>query len=406
MKKISLVGLCFMTAAMAFAQADRLKDAEHMLKASTPDYAGALTVIKPALENPETAKNVNAWYTAGKAAAGVFEDAFKKVQLQQEVSPEQKDFAGKCLGDAYKYYLTALPLDSLPDEKGKIKPKKSKDIIKEMVNNYNYLSTAGNFCWEANDGQGAYDIWELYLTLPENPALAGKVAINDPAMAGNMMFIQGIAMLNTKDYNKALDKFRGAANTPYDNENIYIGGIQAALQTDNNPAVLEFAKKGYEKYGTKNTVFISELINDRIQNKDYAGAHEYVTVALDSVSDPVVKAQLLDVLGVVYETEEKMDQALDVFKQASELDPTNAKIFFDMGRILNNQAAVIDQKSEDTSKIDPAAMEGYVKAADAFERAYQLDESRFSQIPGILYRLYYRLGPGYEDNASYWEKLQ
>lgn len=406
MKKISLVGACLVTASMAFAQADRVKDAEHMLKGYTPDYAGALTVIKPALENPETAKNVNAWFIAGKAAAGVFEEAYKKVQLQQELTPEQKDVAGKALGDAYKYFLAALPLDSIPDEKGKIKPKKSKDIIKEMTSNYNYLSTAGNFCWEANDGQGAYDIWELYLTLPENPVLAGKVAVSDPSMAGNMMFIQGIAMLNTKDFQKAMEKFRQASGTPYDNENIYVGGIQAAMQLDNNDAVLEFAQKGYDKYGAKNTLFISELINDRIQKKDYAGAHQYVTLALDSVAEPTIKAQLLDVLGVVYETEEKYDEALKAFNEAAELDATNAKIFFDLGRILNNQAARIDEKSEDSTKIDPAALDGYVKAADAFDRAYQLDESRFSQVPGILYRLYYRLGKGYEDKAAYWEKLQ
>ncbi|MDE7024740.1 MAG: hypothetical protein K2O88_02530 [Paramuribaculum sp.] len=406
MKKISFVGVCLVSASMAFAQADRVKDAEHMVKGYTPDYAGALTVIKPALENPETAKNVNAWYIAGKASAGVFEDAYKKIQLQQELTNEQKNAAGKALGEAYKYYLAALPLDSIPDAKGKIKPKKSKDIIKEMVNNYNFLSTAGNLCWETNDGQGAYDVWELYLTLPNNPVLAGKLPQIDLAMAGNMMFIQGIAMLNTKDYQKAMEKFLQASKTPYENENIYVGGIQAAMQIGNNDAVIEFAQKGYDIYGAKNTLFISELINDRIQKKDYAGAHQYVTVALDSVSDASIKAQLLDVLGVVYETEEKYDDALKAFNEAAALDASNAKIFFDLGRILNNQAARIDEKSEDPSKIDPAAMEGYVKAAEAFDRAYQLDENRFSQVPGILYRLYYRLGKGYEDKASYWEKLQ
>ncbi len=406
MKKICLAGICLATASLAFAQADRIKDAEHMLKGYTPDYAGALTVIKPALENPETAKNVNAWFTAGKAAAGVFEDAYKKVQVQQDVATQEKNAAGKALGESYKYFMTALPLDSLPDEKGKIKPKKSKDIVKEMINNYNYLSTAGNFCWEAGDGQGAYDVWELYLTLPDYGPLVGKVALTDPAMAGNMMFIQGIAMLNAKDFQKAMDKFLAASNTPYENENIYVGGIQAAMQLNNNDAILEFAQKGYDKYGTQNTLFISELINDRLQKKDYAGAHKYVTVALDSVSDNSVKAQLLDVLGVVYESEEKFEDALKAFSEASELDASNAKIFFDLGRVLNNQAARIDEKSENSTAIDPAALDGYVKAADAFDRAYQLDETRFTQVPGILYRLYYRLGKGYEDKAAYWEKLQ
>lgn len=408
MKKISFLSVCLLAGFAASAQADRIKDAEHMLKGYTPDYAGAYTVIQPALTNPETKNNVNAWYIAGKAAAGKFDEVFKAQQMGQEVSADQKKIAGKSLGEAYKYYLTALPLDSIPDEKGKVKPKKSKDIIKELVGNYNYLTTAGNYCWEAGDGMGAYDVWELYLTLPDNPVMQGKVSITpeNMEMAGNMMFIQGLAMLDQKDFAKALKKFRDASNTPFDNQNIYVGGIQAAGQLDDNAAILEFAKKGYEKYGASNTLFISELINDRIQNKDYSGAHKYVTVALDSVTDNSVKSQLYDVLGVVYESEDKYDDAIDALNKAVACDDTNAKAFFDLGRLLNNKAARIDEKSENTNKIDPVALDGYIKAGDAFDRAYQLDETRFTQIPGILYRLYYRLGAGYEEKASYWEKLQ
>lgn len=408
MKKISLLGICFLTGLVASAQADRIKDAEHKLKGYNPDYSGAYTVIQPALTNPETAKNVNAWYLAGKAAAGKFDEVWKAEQLGQAITPEQKKEAGKSLGESYKYYMAALPLDSLPDEKGKIKPKKTKDIIKEMVNNYRFLSTAGNYCWEGQDGQTAYDVWELYLTLPENPILKGKVEITpeNMGMAGNMMFIQGIAMLDQKQYDKALKKFRDASNTPFENQNIYVGAIQAASQLDDQKSMLEFAQKGYEKYGASNTLFISELINDRLQNKDYAGAHNYVTVALDSVTDNTIKAQLYDVLGVVYESEDKFADAIDALNKAVECDDNNAKAYFDLGRLLNNKAARIDEKSEDSNKIDQEALDGYVKAGDAFERAYQLDETRFSQVPGILYRLYYRLGPGYEDKASYWEKLQ
>ena len=117
MKKISLLGICFLTGLVASAQADRIKDAEHKLKGYNPDYSGAYTVIQPALTNPETAKNVNAWYLAGKAAAGKFEEVWKAEQLGQAITPEQKKEAGKSLGESYKYYMAALPLDSLPDEK-------------------------------------------------------------------------------------------------------------------------------------------------------------------------------------------------------------------------------------------------------------------------------------------------
>ena len=47
-----------------------------------------------------------------------------------------------------------------------------------------------------------------------------------------------------------------------------------------------------------------------------------------------------------------------------------------------------------------------LQAAELFEKAFNLDEDTMSNVPGILYRLYYSLGQGYEEQTKYWEALQ
>ena len=42
-------------------------------------------------------------------------------------------------------------------------------------------------------------------------------------------------------------------------------------------------------------------------------------------------------------------------------------------------------------------------AAKLFEKAYEIDSTNLTNIPSILYRLYYRLGAGYEEQAETWK---
>ena len=92
------------------------------------------------------------------------------------------------------------------------------------------------------------------------------------------------------------------------------------------------------------------------------------------------------------------------FKKATELDDVNAKAYFDLGRMINNTVAAQLQDTSDNNVPEEQAKE-LLKAAELFERAYQLDEPNYPQIPGILYRLYYRLGEKYVDQTNYWKSL-
>ena len=153
-QRFYVILFCLASGLVSVAQSDVVKDAEHILSKAKPDYAGALKTIQPALENEESAKNPQAWYLAGKAALGVWDKLWTDLQVGADVNSDKKKDGARTLTDAYRYFTIALPLDSLPDAKGKIKPKYSKEIKKTLARYYRPFRNAGIFLYDAGDLQG------------------------------------------------------------------------------------------------------------------------------------------------------------------------------------------------------------------------------------------------------------
>ena len=131
MRKITILGAFVLAAFAANAQQNVVKDAERALKEDKSAKEVA-DIIKPALTDPTTSQQAQTWFIPGKAAYKQYDDllgkkAFGKLPEGGEV------LMGNLLLDGYKYFITALPFDSLPNEKGKVKPKYSKEIIHPTV---------------------------------------------------------------------------------------------------------------------------------------------------------------------------------------------------------------------------------------------------------------------------------
>ena len=71
MKRVLLtVALC-VAASVSFAQKKAVNEAQSIAKGSTPDFSEARTLIKGALENPETKDDAKTWYVAGFIVKGL-----------------------------------------------------------------------------------------------------------------------------------------------------------------------------------------------------------------------------------------------------------------------------------------------------------------------------------------------
>lgn len=404
MKKFCLLGLGLAAGLTLSAQADVVKDVEHALKEGSPNYEAALKSIQPALSNPETKDLAQPWYLAGKAGFGLYDQLYIQESLGNALDAAGKKKAGQALIDGYGYYFTAIPLDAQPDARGKVKPKYTKDMVKVMKNNYGQLRNAGAFLFEAQDFKGAYDAWELYVTLPNNPVLGKDAPASDPdTIVGNIMYYQMLAALSDDMNAQALAKVPEIDKTGYKNVDVYVYGIEAARRLNDTVAMLELAKKGYDMYGTQNIQFIGQLINEKLNANDFAACEKLVDEALAATQDNQIQSQLYDILGVVYEQENEDAKAIDCFDKAVSIDPNMAKAYYDKGRIIYNQAVKLDDESDGSQGSNEKVVAALLQAADLFEKAYGMDEDNLGSVPNLLYRLYYRLGQGYEDKADYWK---
>lgn len=224
MKKFSLLGICLFAAFAVSAQTDVVKEVDQALKASKPDYAEVLKKIKPALTNEATKNDPLAWKLAGQAGVGLYDAMFLKEQLGTPLNDEEKKAAGHGLLDCYVDYLTAVPLDVQIDKKGVAKPGKlTKGMVKTLNENYNSLQTAGILLFQAGDNMGAYDCWEMFVTLPENSVL-GKEAPKAPAdtVLGQMMYYQMLASLIDGRNDLALAKVQPTIKSGYENPEVYV----------------------------------------------------------------------------------------------------------------------------------------------------------------------------------------
>ncbi|MDE7411462.1 MAG: hypothetical protein K2M94_05420 [Paramuribaculum sp.] len=408
MKKISLIGLSLMSGLFALAQADAVKHAEHIIKSSNPDFVQAKEVITPALTNPETAETMMPWYLAGKANIGIYEAGYMQESLGNPMDAAQKKVAGHALIDAFNQYYKAMHLDSIPNEKGKIKPKKSKEMIKELAGLYPQIRNAGIFLIQAQDYNGAYDAWEIYAQLPGDARLGKEAPTADPdTILGETCYYQGAAMLAAKDgdYKKALNKLEQAEAYGYAPIEVYVYATEAARLLNDSTTMLEYAQKGYDKFGTQEISFVGQIINSKLAKNDYDECYRLIDEAISNTPEgnAPIMSQLYTVKGNLLDQQEKYAEAEQCFDKSIQYDDKNAKAYFDKARMIYNAAVRLDEEANNAQSQE--VKDQLLKAAEYFEKAYNLDEVNMTQIPNILYRLYYRLGAGYETQADVWKNM-
>ena len=414
MKKISLIGLSLFVAFAAVAQTTVVKDVERALKAPKPDFAKALVDIKPALTNPETAETMMPWYLAGKAGFGLFNDSYAQESLGQQLTAEQKSQAGMAYVDGYNNYIKALHLDSIPDEKGKIKPKKSKEIQKTLFGGYDNIYTAAVFLMQSNNYDGAYEAWELYVTLPGNPIL-GKTPVPQipDTIIGQALFYQATCMLASDQMNpdkakveKALNKLNDVIKTGFIQPEVYTYGILASNRLGNKEEKTKFAQAGYDAFGTSDITFVGELINNKLEVEDYDGALAYAdeAIAATKPEDKEILAQIYNIKGIVASRGEKFDEAINTLTQALALNPDYADANYYIAQAMLQKIERTVNADENLSMAD--YKDDLLKAADYLKKAYELDDIKFSSVPDNLYRIYYNLGKDYVEESKYWEQLR
>lgn len=394
MKKIALLTLGLATAFSGFAQLSVVKDAERAMKADKPAKE-VVSIITPAFENGETATLAQTWYVPGKAAFKQF-DKMLGVGQFKGLEEAEKLTMGHLLIDGYGYFAKALPLDSVPNEKGKIKPKYSKDIYNTLQGHVNDFSQYGVELYNGKDYQGAYEAWGIFCDLTTNPYIAKKLADAHVAptdtMIGEVSFNRALAAWNAENLPGALAAFEFAKNHSYQKKQLYDYALAVATNLHDSTKVYEICLEALPLYGQEDPMYIGQIVNYYLQRKQFDDAFRFINDAI--ASDPS-NAQYYVIQGILFENVDKKAEAKASYEKAVAVNPENAQAQYNYGRAICEEAyaasdaAPTNQAEYDKyykAKIEPL----FLQAAEILEKAYSLDNEN-RDVLMYLENIYYNL---------------
>lgn len=409
MKKILISGMLLAMGLTAVAQQSVVKEGEKKMK-SGGTVQEVVAVITPAFSDPSTKDLAETYFIPGEAGFKTYDKLFG---LKTFGKLEDKDKPVMCtnLIEGYDYLMKALPLDQLPDAKGKVKPKYTKKIVDHVTGHYNDFNSVAIDLWGLQDYANAYKAWDIMLSMPEKPefkeALEKSKKIFADSILGEIYYNQALAAWQIKDYDKALQAFMNARNKGYDKEQLYKYAAAVAQTAGYNDKLLEIAKEALPKYGKEEPLYMNLIINDYLIKKDYDNAFKCIDEALTTDPD---NAEYYIAKGIIYDNvvnlnattpeeiaknKETRRNAIDSFKKAAQVNPKNANAYYQAGRELCELAYILS----DEAPADPKSINEYFDstlkpvfedAARNLEQAYELDNQN-DNVLKYLENVYYNL---------------
>lgn len=393
MKKLTLAVLALAAAATASAQVDLVKSAERMVKDGA-EASAVVEAITPAFTNDETAGMALTWFVPGKASYAEY-DKLVGVKALGQLPEDGNKKMGHLLIDGFNYFVKALPLDSLPDAKGKVKPKYSKDIVSIVTGHAVDYTNMGAELFNDRDYEGAYEAWKIFTTLPTMPAIASKLPQYPDSIYGEIYYNTGLAAWQANRLDDALVAFLGAKDHSYKKKNLYDYAIAVASQAGKNDTLLALAEEALPLYGAEDDMYLAQVVNYYLQAKDFTKAFDIINNALGTKPD---NSQYYVIRGVLYENNEEKDKAIADYQKAMELDANNAKALWNYGRLLCEKAyRAADGAPTVEAQYIPYAEQNiyplFREAAEILERAYSIDQDNPDNrdILNYLENVYYNL---------------
>lgn len=399
MKRVLLtVALC-VAASASFAQKKVVSEAQSIAKGSNADFGEARTLIKGALENPETKDDAKTWYVAGFIEDQQFNaERAKQILGQQPNEPVMYE----ALYGILPYFQKAYELDQLPNEKGKVKPKYTKDIKSILSANHVYLFNGGAYYFDKQEYKKAYDFFNQYVEISELPMFEGTQTAEKDSTFMTVQFYAAAAASLAKDSRLAISALERAKNTPYRQYDVYqyLCYEYGEARTAQDSVMLEKTFEEGMQVFPDSIFFLNNLINTYIYSNRNEKALELLNVAIQKTPDD---ATLYNVMGHVYENGVKIGEAEKYYLLALEKDPNMTIALSNIGRVYYNQG--VNKLSEanminDSKKYQEElgmAKDLFKKALPYYKKAHEAEPEKMDNmiaLRGIYYNL--NMGPELE----------
>lgn len=417
MKKTTLTAVLLLSVICAFGQKKAVNRAFSEAKMENPNFQEARTTIQGALTDPESKDDAKTWYVAGFIENTYFE----KDNVQKTLGMTLKDGDGPmydALVKSYEYFLKSIALDTLPNEKGKVKPKYVKDIRKTLKQNIDGFANAGVYYFTQKDYKKAYDVWGIYLDIPQLSIMKGeKSGLPADSTIAILEFNRALAALQTQDHALAISALNEAKGNGYNQNDIYKYLVYEYEQTQDTVNLIQTLQEG-EKLFKNEMVEVKDEMGNTVMDENgqpkmqkentytlklinlyiYSGKYDEAIATLDAIlAEEPDKAEYWNVKGNLYESQKKYDQSIECFEKAIEIDPTYADALGNLGRIYFNLAV---QKNNEISSItdnvkyaearEKEVIPLFEKSRPYYEKAYELKPGE-PDYKYALRNIYYNL---------------
>jgi tetratricopeptide (TPR) repeat protein len=391
MKKIVFSLMLVAVSVTMFGQKSNVALAKDKALASTPDFSAAESAIQAALENPATKNEAETWYVAGTVYNAISEKEYAKELLKQKFD---QDLLGQSLIKAFGYYLKAYDLDQQPNDKGKIKPRYSKDIANIIRTYYTdgQLIRYGSYLFDQKRYADVVKAFDVYLQIPDLPMFQGKEALKKDSTYKMVKYYTAIAAINANDTTQAINLLEQLKNDNYELKNVYELLYQEYAAKKDTAQFVQILKTGASKFPAE-PFFLQNLINYFIYSGKNAEALTYLNKAIEE--EPNVP-QYQYVKGNLLEMNKDIDGARAAFEKALQLKPDYAEAEASIGRLYYNQAINLLLAANDIKDVTiynqkvAQATDIFKQALPYFEKAHQMAPKN-EDIISTLKKLYYRL---------------
>lgn len=394
MKKILIFTLCAAAAAGLCAQ-KKVVDQAKKLEGKSDRLTEARALIQEAIANPETANQANTYYVAGNIELKSYDGDILRLEINKnDASVSDADMADKLI-NAYRYYMKALELDSLPNEKGEIKPKHSKDIWSKLKGHATDFYKAGATKYSKQKYYPeAYDAFCFY----------GNNSIDPDTVRAQGFFYAGVSAYSAKEIEAARKAFAKSVDLGYSDPNaiIYqIACVEYEMNNDSTKAesskkeLLELAKQGYDIYGLKSPFFISNMVDTYHSLGENQKAYDAIADAMGKYPD---KAILYGLRGWLNNVNNKDEESIADYLKAVSLPDVDSSVLFKAARKLYTTGSNILGTSQNPSEVKQEVKATYFdKAKELADRAASMttDHKEKNQILNLIDQIDYILDTNY-----------
>ena len=390
------------SAGTMFAQKKVLKDAKRALDSNNLEEAR--TLIKQAINHPETANDPETWKLYGDIGNKAFDNE-RMNQMLGKPANEKVMYDG--LLESYYPYVKADSLGQLPDEKGKVKNKVRKDIASILKANHPYYINGGVYYNEQKDYSKAADFFEIYWDIPTLPMFEEeKDAFNLDSTYQIIKYYAIITAIQADDHERAVRLIQRALNEPfiensaYKESDLYELLASEYLQIGDSTKFMEVLYEGAEKF-PDSKYFIPNLINIFIRQGEHEKAMEYLDKAI--ANDPANACELNSVKAALMVERKDYAAAEAEYNKALEQDPNCERAleglavnYILQAQDLKEVTATLTNRQQQIEN-DQKTLELYQKSLPLLEKyteslkARNADESEINSALLKLRNVYYNL---------------